>query len=216
MRRSAWTKGTGASPWLAGVRVATSAGGAAWIVRDWDSLPRPVFALVGLAVAAVSALFWWRPPDRAKGFAEVVTAGVVGFLLVGLNGGAGSPLVALWLSVLGGICVALPPLVRVQLPTLLASAAAVGTHPGTTAIPLMLGTGAVAAGSFVVSWRYAQALDQAQLESLQDPLTRLPNRRALDHRLAALGRGPLAGAGSPLGRPRRVPVHQQRPRVRLG
>jgi hypothetical protein len=51
-------------------------------------------------------------------------------LLVGLNGGAGSPLVAVWLSVLGGICLALPPLVRIQLPTVVASAAAVGTDPG--------------------------------------------------------------------------------------
>ncbi len=216
MRRSAWTRGRGRRPGSLASGSRRVAGGAAWIVRDWDSLPRPVLALVGLAVAAALRSLLVAAPDRAKGLAEAVTAGVVALLLVGLNGGAGSPLVALWLSVLGGICLALPPLVRVQLPTLLASGAAVGTDPGTTAIPLMLGAGAVAAGSFVVSRRYAQALDQAQLESLQDPLTGLPNRRALDHRLAALDRGPLVGAGSPLGRPRRVPVHQQGPRVRLG
>jgi diguanylate cyclase (GGDEF)-like protein len=190
MRRSAWAKGAGASPWLAGVRLMTSACGAAWVVWDWDTLPRPALALAGLAVVAVSALFYWWPPVRAKGLAEAVTAGVAALLLVALNGGAGSPLVALWLSVLAGICLALPPLVRVQLPTLLASAAAVGTDPGTTAIPLMLGGGAVAAGSFVVSRRYAHALDRAQLQSLQDPLTGLPNRRALDQRLAVLAATP--------------------------
>jgi diguanylate cyclase (GGDEF)-like protein len=190
MRRSAWTTGAGASPWLAGVRLATGACGVAWIVVDWNSLPHPVLALTGLVVVALSALFWWRPPVRAKGFAEAVTAGVVALLLVGMNGGAGSPLVALWLAVLGGICLALPPLVRVQLPTLLASAAAVGTAPGTTAIPLLLGAAAVATGSFVASRRYAQALERARLEGLQDPLTGLPNRRALDHRLATLAAAP--------------------------
>jgi diguanylate cyclase (GGDEF)-like protein len=153
-------------------------------------MPHPVLALAGLAVVAASALFCWGPPARARGLAEAVTVGVVALLLVGLNGGAGSPLVALWLSVLGGICLALPPVVRVQLPTLLASATAVGSHPGTTAIPLMLGGGAVAVGSFVVSRRYAQALGRAQLVSLQDPLTGLPNRRALDHRLAVLAAAP--------------------------
>ena len=73
---------------------------------------------------------------------------------------------------------------------LLASAAAVGIDPGTTAIPMMLGAVAVAAGSFVVSRRYAQALERAQLESLQDPLTGLPNRRALDQRLAMVAAAP--------------------------
>ena len=190
MQRSAWTKGAGASPWAAGVRLATAAGGAAWVVRDWDALPRPEVALAGLAVAAVSALFCWRSPTRAKGLAEAGTAGVVALLLVGLNGGAESPLVALWLAVLLGICLALPPLVRVQLPTLVASAAVVGTHPGPAEIPLMLGAAAVMAGAFVVSWRYAQALDRAQLESLQDHLTGLPNRRALDQRLEVLTADP--------------------------
>jgi diguanylate cyclase (GGDEF)-like protein len=190
MQGSAWTKGAGASPWLAGVRLATSACGVAWIVRDWNALPQPLVALVGLAVVAVSALFCLRPPAQRKGHAEAVTAGVVALLLVGLNGGAGSPLVAIWLSVLAGICLALPPLVRVQLPTLLASTAAIGVHPGTTAIPMMVGAAAVAAGSFVVSRRYAQALDRAERESLQDPLTGLPNRRALDHRLAVLAAAP--------------------------
>jgi len=168
----------------------TSAGGVAWVERDWHALPRPTLALAGLAVVAVSALFCWRPPVRAKGLAEAVTAGVAALLLVGLNGGAESPLVALWLSVLGGICLALPPLVRVQLPTLLASVVAVGTDPRAGAIPLMLGAAAVAAGSFVVSRRYAQALDRAQLESMQDALTGLPNRRALDQRLAVLAAAP--------------------------
>ncbi len=190
MRRSAWTKGAGASPWLAGVRLATTVFGVAWVVRDWNSLPRPALALAGLAVVALSALFWWRPPVRAKGLAEAATSGVVALLLVGLNGGAGSPLVALWLSVLGGGCLVLPALVRVQLPMLLASGAAVGIDPGTTAIPMMLGAVAVAAGSFVVSKRYAQALERAQLESLRDPLTGLPNRRALDHRLATVAAAP--------------------------
>src|SRR6266550_2353414 len=89
MRRSAWTKGAGASPWLAGVRLMTSACGAAWVVWDWNALPRPVLALAGLAVVAVSALFCWLPPARAKGLAEAVTAGVAALLLVALNGGAG-------------------------------------------------------------------------------------------------------------------------------
>ncbi len=190
MRPAGWTMGAGASPWLAAVRLMTGAGGAAWVVRDWDALPRPMLALAGLVVVAGSALFCWWPPVWAKGFAEAVTAAVVALLLVGLNGGAGSPLVALWLSALGGICLALPPLVRVQLPTLLASTAAVGTHPGANAIPLMLGGAAVAAGSFVASKRYAQALERARMESLQDPLTGLPNRRALDHRLAVLAAAP--------------------------
>jgi diguanylate cyclase (GGDEF)-like protein len=190
MRGSAWSRGAGAARWLAAVRLVLSAGGAAWVVRDWNALPRPVLALAGLGVVAVSALFCGWSPARAKGLAEAVTAGTAGLLLVGLNGGADSPLVALWLAVLGGIGLALPPLVAAQLPTLLASAAAVGTHPGTTAIPLVLGGGAVVAGSFAVSRRYAQALDRAQAESLRDPLTGLPNRSALDRRLAALAATP--------------------------
>ena len=95
---------------------------------EWELSPGAV---------AVSAVFYWRPPPWPNGFAEPVAVGVVAFLLVGLNGGAGSPLVAIWLSVLGGICLALPPLVSVQPATLLASAAAVGTDPGTAAIPLV-------------------------------------------------------------------------------
>src|SRR4051812_16919526 len=186
MRSPAWTKGAGASPLLAVVRLATSVGGAAWVVRDWDALPRPELALVGLAVVAASSWLSWRPPVSTNGLVEAVVSGVVALLLVGLNGGAQSPLVPLWLAVLGGVCLTLPPLVLRQLPSLLASGAAIGTHPGGTAIPLMLGACAVAAGSFVVSRRYAQVLDQAELRGLHDPLTGLPNRRALDHRLAVL------------------------------
>ncbi len=190
MRRPAWTRGAGASRRLAAVRLAISAGGAAWVIRDWGALPQPVLALVGLAVVAASARFCWQSPAQANGLPEAVTSGVVAFLLVGLNGGAESPLVPLWLAVLGGICLTLPPLVLAQLPSLLASAAAVGTSPGATAIPLMLGACAVAVGSFVVSRRYAEVLDRAQLESMHDPLTGLPNRRALDHRLAVLAAAP--------------------------
>jgi diguanylate cyclase (GGDEF)-like protein len=190
VRGSAWKRGAGASLWLAVVRLLTGACGAAWVVRDWSALPHAVLALVGLGVVAGSAWFCWRPPERTNGLPEAVGAGVVALLLVGLNGGAGSPLVALWLAALGGVCLALPPLVLVQLPTLLASATAVGTHPGSTAIPLMLGACAVAAVAFLVSRRYAETLDRAQIESLHDPLTGLPNRRALDHRLAGLAAGP--------------------------
>jgi diguanylate cyclase (GGDEF)-like protein len=192
VRRPAWTKRAGASRRLAAVRLAISACGAAWVVWDWGALQRPVLALVGLGVVAVSARFSWQPAAQTNGLAEAVTTGVVAFLLVGLNGGAESPLVPLWLAVLGGICLTLPPLVSAQLPSVFASAAAVGTEPGTTAIPLVLGACAVAVSAFVVSRRYAEALDRARLEGLQDPLTGLPNRRALDHRLAVLAAAPAS------------------------
>lgn len=174
------------SGWLALVRLATAAGGAAWIVRDWSALEQPVAALAGLAVVAVSAWFCWRPATPEHGLLEALVSGVVALLLVGLNGGPASPLVAVWLAVLGSICLTLPPRVLAQLPTLATSAAAVGFHPGRNAIPMLLGACAVAAGSFVVSRRYEEALVRARVESMHDPLTALPNRRALDQHMGGL------------------------------
>ena len=192
--RPAWTRGAGASRRLAVVQLVACVGGAAWVVRDWGVLPRPALALIGLGAVGVSAFFCWRPPSRANGVIEAALSGVVALCLVGLNGGPGSPLVPLWLAALGAIVLTLPPLLRVQLPSLLVSLPlAVGWRPGTTAIPLVLGAAAVAAGAFVVSRRYAEALDRAELESLHDPLTGLPNRRAFDHRLATLS----SASGSP-------------------
>ena len=46
-------------------------------------------------------------------------------------------------------------------------------------------------------------------QALQDPLTGLPNRRALDERMAELHRRPDAPAGDRAGRPRRVQGRQR-------
>jgi diguanylate cyclase (GGDEF)-like protein len=189
-----WTKGAEASRRLAVVQLVACLGGAAWVVRNWGVLPRPALALVGLGAVGVSAFFCWRPPSRANGVIQAALSGAVALCLVGLNGGPSSLLVPLWLAALGAIVLTLPPLVRVQLPSVIVSVPlAVGWRPDTAAIPLALGAAAVAAGAFVVSRRYAEALDRAELESLHDPLTGLPNRRAFDHRLATLS----SAAGSP-------------------
>jgi diguanylate cyclase (GGDEF)-like protein len=192
--RPAWTRGAAAARRLAVVQLIACVGGAAWVVEDWGVLPRPAFALVGLGAVGVSALLSWRPSGRANGVIEAALSGVAALCLVGLNGGPGSLLVPLWLAALGVTFLTLPPLVRAQLPSLVVSVPlAAGWRPGTTAIPLALGAAAVAAGAFVVSRRYAEALERAELESLHDPLTGLPNRRAFDHRLATLS----SAAGSP-------------------
>jgi len=139
-------------------------GGAAWVVRDWHALPRPTLAVAGLVSRrSVRRSFASGLPRGRGGTAEVAAAGAAALLIVGLNGGVGSPS-----SPSGSACspARASPCRRwssSRCRRCSSLAAAIGTtHPGTAAIPLLLGAARRRVGLLRRFAGYAKALEQAR------------------------------------------------------
>ncbi|MBV8257050.1 MAG: diguanylate cyclase, partial [Actinobacteria bacterium] len=163
--------------------------GSVWALAIDHTTRYPGMAAAGCVAAAIWS--WARPsmePEQARVFGTA-SAFLWALLLVGLQGGAHSPLVAVWLAIVAGECMG------AQQPGAVAALEAFGSIVGLLAapsldlIPLVAGFFGVASGTYVSSRLVRAELRRVQAQADSDPLTGLANRWSIDRHLASLLRG---------------------------